>query len=62
MTASDELCRWHDQLNEIRNRLLEMPIKGISPDTIFALGQAVGIIEKVKGLLGRDIDDLDREK
>lgn len=30
---------------------------GLSTDTVFAIGEATGIIAKAKALVGRDIDD-----
>jgi hypothetical protein len=44
--ASDGLKMLHGQLgNDVR------------PDSAFAIGQALGTIDKAKALIGRDIDD-----
>ena len=36
--------------------VLHGQIDDVSPDTAFAIGEALGLIEKAKALVGRDID------
>jgi hypothetical protein len=31
-------------------------VDGVSPDTAFAIGEALGVLSKAKALVGRDID------
>lgn len=39
----------------------EGSFEGLSIDTVFALGEALGIVAKAKALVGRDIDEARRE-
>ena len=47
----------HDEVENIRRSL---HIDHLSPDSAFAIGHALGVIERAKALVGRDIDDARR--
>lgn len=52
----------HATLQGIFNELFRVSLdkNGLSVDTIFALGEALGVVSKAKALVGRDIDDAQR--
>jgi hypothetical protein len=65
-----KIARWkdtHQALAEISAQLIALgpagspDLDGVSSDTLFALGEAAGIVAKVKALLGRDIDQAVRD-
>jgi hypothetical protein len=55
---------WHERLAIMRTGLISAANdrfpKGVSSDTIFAIGQLIGQIDKAKALMGRDIDEARR--
>ena len=62
MGDTTELKRWHAALTDARDRLLSVYVEGgapegLSTDSAFAFGEAIGVIAKAKALVRRDIDD-----
>lgn len=59
---SVDLIRAHEGLREALQRVLAIRslLNDASSDTCLAVGEAMGIISKAKGLLGRDIDAVGR--
>ena len=58
----DRLKAVHGKLRTALHEVLETKdmLDGASTDTLLAIGEALGIISKAKGLLGRDIDQASR--
>lgn len=50
------LCTFHAQVWDEAHRLLKTERHGLSPGTLFALGEVAGIAAKARALVGRDID------
>ena len=66
MTADiEKLKDWHARLAAARDDLIGLVNEGfpegLSTATVFALGEATGTLAKAKALIGRDIDDAERE-
>jgi hypothetical protein len=61
----EKLKDWHARLADLRNTLMELYADGapagLGMDTALAIGEAAGIISKAKAMIGRDIDDAERE-
>lgn len=51
-------AKLHAMVEEIHRLNAQGLLDGASMDTIFAVGEAMGVISKAKALLGRDIDTL----
>jgi hypothetical protein len=60
MTEMKTLVHVHETLRQAFEKVLglsegEWP-DGLSQDSVFAIGEAIGILSKAKALVGRDID------
>lgn len=57
----DGLIALHSSLHAVHNDLLGLcpaiETEGLSSDTVFAIGEAVGVVSRAKDLVGRCIDD-----
>lgn len=60
----NDLIKAHGVLTLAYNAMLALygHINGASTDTAFAIGEATGVLNKAKALVGRDIDQLRASK
>jgi hypothetical protein len=63
MMSVTKLQAAHERLREALTNVMGtwQMVDEASTDTCLAIGEAAGIISKAKGLLGRDIDQMQRQ-